>query len=236
MTGGAKFWAVVPAAGIGSRMQVEIPKQYLQVHNKCILEYTLECFCSHPGIAGVVVVLAADDGHWNKLSVAGHARVMTATGGAERFNSVLNGLRYLQQRADANDWVMVHDAVRPCLHHVDIDRLITELGEHPVGGLLAQPAKDTMKRVDDVGEVIETVDRSGLWHALTPQMFRLGMLEQAIAQAVDGDRMITDEAQAMELCGYRPVAVRGRADNIKITHRSDLPLVELFLAGMEQRA
>ena len=230
---GDKYWAVIPAAGIGSRMQAEIPKQYLQVNNKCILEYTLECFCSHPGITGVVVVLAADDGHWGQLSVAGHAKVKTAPGGAERFNSVLNGLRSLQQQADGNDWVLVHDAVRPCLHHEDIDHLINELGGHPVGGLLALPVRDTMKRVNDAGEVIETVDRGGLWHALTPQMFRLAMLEQAVAQAVNGNRMITDEAQAMELCGYRPVVVQGRADNIKITHRGDLPLAELFLAGRE---
>lgn len=230
-TRGGKFWAVIPAAGIGSRMQAGIPKQYLQINGKCILEYTLECFCSHPGITGVVVAVATADDHWHNLAVASHAKVTTAAGGAERFNSVLNGLRHLQQQADAEDWVLVHDAVRPCLHHDDIDRLLTELGEHPVGGLLALPVRDTMKRVNDDGEVTETVDRSGLWHALTPQMFRLAMLEQAIARAVDGEQMITDEAQAMELCGYRPVVVQGRADNIKITHKGDLPLAELYLAG-----
>lgn len=226
-----KFWAVVPAAGIGTRMQAEIPKQYLQINNKCILEYSLECFCSHPMIAGVVVVLAANDELWRGLPIAGHAKVITTPGGAERFNSVLNGLRCLRQRADIDDWVLVHDAVRPCLSSDDIDRLLTELGEHPVGGLLALPVRDTMKRVDDSGEVTETVDRSGLWHALTPQMFRLGMLEQAISRAIDAGQLITDEAQAMELCGYRPVAVPGRVDNIKITRRGDLPLAELFLAG-----
>jgi 2-C-methyl-D-erythritol 4-phosphate cytidylyltransferase len=217
-------------------MQAEIPKQYLRVNNKCILEYTLDCFCSHAMITGVVVVLAANDGHWNKLSVAGHDKVMTTAGGAERFNSVLNGLRYLLQQADGDDWVLVHDAVRPCLHHDDIDRLISTLKGHPVGGLLAAPVRDTLKRVNEDAVVTETVDRNGLWHALTPQMFRLVMLEQAIAQAVDGNRMVTDEAQAMELCGYRPVAVQGRADNIKITHRGDLPLAELFLAGREIQA
>ena len=233
MTGGEKFWAVIPAAGIGSRMQAEVPKQYLQINGKCILEYTLECFCSHPGITGVVVVIAANDDHWQKLTVAGHAKVMTAPGGAERFNSVLNGLRHLQQQANPDDWVLVHDAVRPCLSHGDINRLMNELGEHPVGGLLALPVRDTMKRVNDTGEVTETVDRSGLWHALTPQMFRLSVLEQAIAQAIEGDRMITDEAQAMELCGYQPHVVQGRADNIKVTHQGDLPLAELFLTGRE---
>lgn len=236
MPGSGKFWAVIPAAGIGSRMQAGVPKQYLQIKDKCILEYTLECFCSHAMITGVVVVLAADDGQWGHLTIAGHAKVMTAPGGVERFNSVLNGLRSLQQQAADNDWVLVHDAVRPCLHHEDIDRLIADLGRHPVGGLLALPVRDTMKRVNDAGEIAETVDRSGLWHALTPQMFRLGMLEQAIAQAVDENRMITDEAQAMELCGHRPVVVQGRADNIKITHRGDLPLAELFLAGRERQA
>lgn len=235
MPGSEQFWAVIPAAGIGTRMRAGIAKQYLQIHNKCILEYTLECFCSHRGITGVVVVLAGDDEHWGQLNVAGHAKVMTAQGGAERFNSVLNGLRCLHQQAADDDWVLVHDAVRPCLHHDDIDRLITELGGHPVGGLLALPVRDTMKRVNDAGEVTETVDRGGLWHALTPQMFRLVMLEQAISRAVQENRMITDEAQAMELCGHRPVAVQGRADNIKITHRGDLPLAELYLAGRERQ-
>ena len=172
---GGKYWAVIPAAGIGSRMQAEIPKQYLQINDKCILEYTLECFCSHTGIAGVVVVIAANDDHWHNLPVAAHAKVMTAAGGVERFNSVLNGLRHLQQRAAPDDWVLVHDAVRPCLHHDDIDRLMSELDEHPVGGLLALPVRDTMKRVNGAGEVIETVDRGGLcfgyrnWNRRSPR-------------------------------------------------------------------
>ena len=229
----AKNWAVVPAAGVGSRMQAEVPKQYLRLHGKCVLEHTLDCFSTHPRIDGVVVVLAANDNHWRGLPVIGHAKVMVAPGGAERFNSVLNGLRYLHQHADQDDWVLVHDAVRPCLRHEDIDQLISVLHGHPVGGLLAVPVRDTMKRANAAGEVTETVSRAGLWHALTPQMFRLGMLERAIERAIAESVLITDEAQAMELCGYRPLLVQGRADNIKITQRGDLPLAELFLSNRE---
>lgn len=231
----AKNWAVVPAAGVGSRMQAEVPKQYLRLHGKCILEHTLDCFCAHPRIDGVVVVLAADDDRWRGLPVIGHPKMMTAPGGAERFNSVLNGLRYLHQHADQDDWILVHDAVRPCLRQEDIDQLLSVLHDHPVGGLLAVPVRDTMKRVNATGEVTGTVSRDGLWHALTPQMFRLGMLERAIEQAIAEAVPITDEAQAMELCGYRPLLVQGRADNIKITQRGDLPLAELFLAQREQQ-
>jgi len=228
-----KYWAVIPAAGIGSRMQADLPKQYLRINGRCILEHTLEVFCSHPMIAGVVVVLAANDDNWRSLPGIGHAKVMTAPGGAERFNSVLNGLRYLHQHADNDDWVLVHDAVRPCLTHADIDHLVERLREHPVGGLLALPVRDTMKRANATGEVVETVSRSGLWHALTPQMFKLAMLERAIERAISESTLITDEAQAMELCGYRPQLVQGRAENIKITQRGDLPLAELFLANRE---
>jgi len=228
-----KYWAVIPAAGIGSRMQADIPKQYLRIKGRFILEHTLEVFCSHPMIAGVVVVLAANDDNWRSLPGIGHAKVMTAPGGAERFNSVLNGLRYLHQHADNDDWVLVHDAVRPCLTHADIDHLVERLREHPVGGLLALPVRDTMKRANATGEVVETVSRSGLWHALTPQMFKLAMLERAIERAISESTLITDEAQAMELCGYRPQLVQGRAENIKITQRGDLPLAELFLANRE---
>ena len=228
-----KYWAVSPAAGIGSRMQADIPKQYLRIKGRFILEHTLEVFCSHPMIAGVVVVLAANDDNWRSLPGIGHAKVMTAPGGAERFNSVLNGLRYLHQHADNDDWVLVHDAVRPCLTHADIDHLVERLREHPVGGLLALPVRDTMKRANATGEVVETVSRSGLWHALTPQMFKLAMLERAIERAISESTLITDEAQAMELCGYRPQLVQGRADNIKITRQDDLPLAQLFLANRE---
>jgi 2-C-methyl-D-erythritol 4-phosphate cytidylyltransferase len=225
------YWAVIPAAGVGSRMQSEIPKQYLRVSGRCVLEHTLDCFCSHPRITGIVVVLAAGDNHWKGLPGFRHARVMTAPGGVERFHSVLNGLRHLHDRAGQSDWVLVHDAVRPCLHHADIDALIEAVRDHPVGGLLALPVRDTMKRADASGEVIETVSRGGLWHALTPQMFRLAMLEQAIERAIDESILITDEAQAMERCGHRPLLVEGRADNIKITRPGDLALAELFLSN-----
>lgn len=236
MTDGTRFWAVIPAAGAGTRMRSDVPKQYLKIHGKSILEYSLECFCNHPRITGVVTAIAENDSYWNELTVAKHDKVMTITGGTERFNSVLNGLRYLSSHADENDWVLVHDAVRPCLKSEDIDNLIEELGDHPVGGLLAFPVRDTMKRSNEKREVLETVDREGLWHALTPQMFRFGMLLKAIEKTVRDRSMVTDEAQAMELCGNRPVLVRGRPENIKITHKDDLPLAELFLSDKEEVA
>ena len=230
---GVKYWAVIPAAGIGSRMQSECPKQYLKILDKTVLEHTLEKFCIHPRIAGVVVSLAANDIYWQNLGISKQYKIMTTTGGAERFNSVLNGLHYLRNHADAEDWVLVHDAVRPCVRHGDLDKLIEVLDQHPVGGLLAYPVKDTMKRANENLEVTETVDRRGLWHALTPQMFRLSLLEHAIAKAVQENIIITDEAQAVERCGYSPRLVEGRADNIKITRKEDLSLAELYLSNQE---
>lgn len=236
MTGVARYWAVIPAAGVGSRMRSEVPKQYLKIHGKCILEYSLECFCNHQMITGVVTALAENDDYWSKLPAARHEKIMTTTGGTERFHSVLNGLRYLTGRAGDDDWVLVHDAVRPCLNGEDIDKLINVLGEHPVGGLLAFPAGDTMKRGNNKNEVIDTVDRKGLWHALTPQMFRFRMLLEAIEKTVNERSVVTDEAQAIELCGNRPVLVQGRAENIKITHRVDLSLAEVLLSEREMVA
>ncbi len=229
----AKYWAVIPAAGTGSRMQSDVPKQYLQLNGKCVLEHTLERFCYHPRIEGIVVALSENDPYWNKLALSGHEKVMSTPGGAERYHSVLNGLKYLKTYASPDDWVLVHDAARPCLRHQDIDQLIQKLTEHPVGGLLALPVRDTMKRTDEVRGITETVNREDLWHALTPQMFRLEILEAAIEAAISGGQTITDEAQAIELYGQRPQLIQGYPDNIKITHQSDLPLAELFLSEQE---
>lgn len=228
-----RHWAVIPAAGIGTRMQMETPKQYLTLHGRTILEHTLERFCEHPAISGIVVVLAPKDPYWDELAVAGHEKITTTIGGVERYHSVRNGLTDLRKRAGEDDWVMVHDAARPCLRHEDIDRLIDTLADHPVGGILAIPVRDTMKRAGEHNEIRETVDREGLWHALTPQMFRLQLLDRCLGDAVATDRLVTDEAQAVEYAGYRPLLVPGNPDNIKITHRIDLPLAELFLSQQQ---
>jgi len=229
MAKAVRYWAVIPAAGVGTRMQADLPKQYLSVNGKRILEYSLECFCAHPKIESVVVAIADQDHHWPQLAITSHPRIKQTTGGAERCHSVLNCLRVLSTLADPDDWVLVHDAVRPCISKEDIDCLIETLDKHPVGGLLALPVRDTMKRSGTGNVVIETVNRDGLWHALTPQMFRLAALIAALEQALDQGRFVTDEAQAIELTGASPVLVQGRPENIKITHNNDLALAELYL-------
>ncbi len=233
MSTGLHYWAVIPAAGVGTRMQAEVPKQYLCINNKTILEHTLERFCSHPKVKGVVVAISGDDDVWTTLDISSHMKVTVVEGGVERCHSVLNGLSALSDKANSKDWVLVHDAARPCLRKEDIDRLIDTLGEHDVGGLLGLPVRDTMKRADIMGTIEETVDREGLWHALTPQMFHLGDLIDSLENALSKDLIVTDEAQAIELNGLQPVLVEGHPDNIKITRNNDLALAELFLSQQE---
>ena len=229
------LWAAVPAAGIGARLGGGVPKQYLTLRGRCILAHVLKQFCEHPEIDGVVVALAAGDSRWQSVEYAGHARVWTAAGGTDRCHSVLNCLRKLLDRARPQDWVLVHDAARPCIRREDIDALVGAVRDHPVGGILALPARDTMKRADEAGAIAETIDRKGLWHAQTPQMFRIGALEAALTYAIEQGRIVTDEAQAMELQGLRPLLVPGSTRNIKVTHGDDLALAEFFLSAPEGR-
>lgn len=228
------YWAVIPAAGVGTRMQTAIPKQYLNIKHKKILEHTLERFCSHTKIEGVVVAISEHDDVWSTLDISSHPKVITVEGGVERCHSVLNGLKALSEKADENDWVLVHDAARPCIRKEDIDRLIETLNGHAVGGLLGSPVRDTMKRADTSLTIKETVEREGLWHALTPQMFHFGILLQSLEKVLSQDLLVTDEAQAIELNKLRPVLVEGQPDNIKITRHSDLALAELYLSQQER--
>lgn len=228
MTTGQKFWAVIPAAGVGSRMQADRPKQYLPLHGKTVLEHTLACFLDHPEIEGVVVALSENDPWWLELGLQ-HAKLYTALGGEERCHSVLNALNGLQSQADDNDWVLVHDAARPCLRREDLDHLLDALQGHPVGGLLGLPVADTVKRTGDNDAVIETVSREHLWRALTPQMFRLAELRMALNDALGKGALVTDDASAMELAGKMPKMIEGHGDNIKITRPQDLRLAELYL-------
>lgn len=227
------YWAVIPAAGVGARMGAAIPKQYLPLLGKTVLEHSVGRLISHPRMAGVVVVIAPHDTHWQTLSSQFTTAPLTAEGGAERYHSVLNGLHRLAEIAQPHDWVLVHDAARPCIRPVDIDKLITALTDHAAGGLLGLPVSDTVKRADREGTVLETVNRTGLWRALTPQMFRLEALTRALRHAVDQHLPVTDEAAAMELAGYSPRMVEGHADNIKITHPQDLALAELYIRQQE---
>lgn len=217
------FWALIPAAGIGSRMAADRPKQYLEVAGKTIIEHSLACFLDHPQLLGVVVSLALDDPYWPHLACAAEPRLQRAEGGRERADSVLNGLLRLSELgARDDDWVLVHDAARPNLARSDLDLLLTELAADPVGGLLAVPARDTLKRVGPDGRVRETVDRATIWQAYTPQMFRLGELQRALADALLAGVAITDEASAMEWAGHAPRLIEGRADNLKVTRPEDL--------------
>ncbi len=222
------FWLVIPAAGIGSRMQAQCPKQYLTVSGKTILELTLACFLEHPSVRGIVLALAEDDRWWSQLPLATDPRIGTVTGGTERADSVLNALLALHDcGAKADDWVLVHDAARPLLKREDLDRLLTCLATDPVGGLLAVPARDTLKHVGADGRVLNTIDRSVIWHALTPQMFRLGLLQRALAAALQAQVAVTDESSAMEWAGFTPRVIEGLASNIKITRPEDLLLLSV---------
>ena len=217
------FWAVIPAAGVGARMAADRPKQYLQLGGRTILEHSLGCLLDHPNLKGLVVSLAVDDPYWPNLACASDSRIQRVEGGTERSGSVLNALLHLHaQGADDDDWVLVHDAARPNLSRDDLDKLLVELADDAVGGLLAVPARDTLKRVDKHGRVLETVDRSVIWQAYTPQMFRLGALHRALADSLVADAVITDEASAMEWAGLAPRLIEGRADNLKVTRPEDL--------------
>lgn len=229
-----KYFSVVPAAGVGSRMGAAVPKQYLRLHGKTVIEHSLTRLCAHPLIEGVVVAISADDQYWPQQRLPDPNKIHVAQGGAERCHSVLNGLQLLSGIADADDWVLVHDAARPCLHPDDITHMIEALRDHPVGGLLGVPVADTVKRTNPEGDVLQTVSRDNLWRALTPQMFRLGQLQQALQSALDEHFLVTDEASAMEHAGFIPRMVEGRADNIKITRPEDLSLAELYLAQQEK--
>lgn len=231
-----RYWAVIPAAGSGSRLSSDRPKQYLTICGQTILEHTLSRFCRHSRISRVVAVIAPDDPFWPQLVIARHNKIRRADGGAERMHSVLNGLRLLEAEAGSEDWVLVHDAARPCIRTTDISLLIEQLRDSPAGGLLGWPVRDTMKRVNPDDAVTETIDRTGLWHALTPQMFRLQALRQAIEQALENGLVVTDEAQAMELAGHQPRFIKGAPDNIKVTLDTDLAMAKLFLQAQETEA
>ena len=229
MSSQVKYWAVVPAAGIGKRMQADRPKQYLEIAGRPLIEYAISQLMADPHIEGVVVAISADDEYWPALEIALDKPLWVVEGGVERCHSVLNALQELATRANEEDWVLVHDAARPCVRAEDITHLITQLMNDDIGGLLAVPVRDTMKRAGTNQRVIATEERKGLWHALTPQMFRFGKLRHALEQAIEDESLVTDEASAMELAEYEPLLVEGHADNIKVTRPEDLALAAFYL-------
>ncbi|MBC7982769.1 MAG: 2-C-methyl-D-erythritol 4-phosphate cytidylyltransferase [Candidatus Obscuribacterales bacterium] len=230
-SGKASYWVVIPAAGVGRRMAGDMPKQYLPLNGRTVIEWSIAVFLARADVSGIVVAIAANDGHWSTLSCSRDSRVRTALGGDERAASVLSALNSLAAEAHDDDWVIVHDAARPCLNPQDLSRLISELAGDQVGGLLASPVADTLKSADSEQRVAATVSRGGLWRALTPQMFRFGVLRRALALAAERGMLVTDEASAIEILALRPKLIVGRADNIKITLPEDLVIAEKLLRG-----
>ena len=226
----ASVWAVVPAAGRGTRFGGEVPKQYLQVGGRPLLAYTLDALLAHPAVAGVVVALAADDPWWPGWSDHAGKPVLTCTGGASRAASVLAAMAALPESVRADDFVLVHDAARPNLAPVDLDRLLEQGRADPVGAILAAPVRDTLKRAGDDGGIDRTEPRERLWRALTPQLFRRLQLARALQAAADAGVEVTDEAMALERQGARPLLVEGREDNFKVTTPADLARFEFELS------
>ena len=224
-------WAVVPAAGHGSRFGGALPKQYTPLLGLPMLSWSLQSLLDDATVVGVMVAVAADDALWPNLPESSTERVYTCSGGSRRDLSVCNALQALAGRAAERDWVLVHDAARPCLRQADLDRLYIELDGDPVGGLLAVPVSDTLKRAGPEQRVHGTVRREELWHALTPQMFRYGLLHRALCLCIERERIVTDEASAIEMLGLEPRLVRGHADNIKVTNAEDAALAAAILAS-----
>ncbi|MES9898007.1 MAG: 2-C-methyl-D-erythritol 4-phosphate cytidylyltransferase [Sedimenticola sp.] len=231
MTRKSLFWGVVPAAGVGRRMGGEIPKQYLRLNDRPVIEHALAPLLADSRISRILVALSDDDGWWSETAFSDHPKVQRVSGGMERCHSVLNALDALAPVAEDDDWVLVHDAARPCLQPSDLDKMISQLSGHPVGGLLALPLHDTVKRADHSQQVLETLPREELWRAFTPQMFRYSLLRTALTAALEAGAQVTDEASAIEFYGESPLLVEGAPDNIKITRPEDLPLAAFYLSS-----
>ncbi len=210
-------------------MQADRPKQYLPLAGKTVIQHSIERLLALEELQGVVVSIAVEDPWWPTLQWSAPEKIHVIQGGAERSDSVLHALDWLSENSEADSWVLVHDAARPCLSQQDLESLVGSLREDAVGGILAAPVADTLKRAGAAAEIVETVDRSTLWRALTPQMFRLGMLHEALQQARSAGEAVTDDAQAMERMGHTARLVEGEVTNLKITHPGDLIVAEEIL-------
>lgn len=230
------IWAIVPAAGIGLRLGSTTPKQYLPLLGKPVLLHSLERLAAITGsdfILESILIPVHHQDRWHQELPIADLPVEFVPGGAERRESVMNALYALKDRAADEDWVLVHDAVRPCVRPGDIQLLLNKVAAHDCGGLLGAPVVSTLKRVDDTGHVEATIERKNCWQAHTPQVFRYGLLRQSLEQACTKTAAITDEASAIEAAGHSPLLVEGDHLNIKITHESDLKLAELILQQQE---
>jgi 2-C-methyl-D-erythritol 4-phosphate cytidylyltransferase len=230
----SRIWFVIAAAGSATRYGGSVPKPYLRLAGKSLLEHCLRALLSVPGIAGGVAVLATGDRRYERLPAALRRRVVAVAGGPTRAASVVNGLQALVM-ADEDDWVLVHDAARPCLQRRDVAALVAACRADAVGGLLAVPVTDTVKQEDDDGRSLRTLPRERLWRAQTPQMFRRGPLLRALAQALAEGFEPTDEAAAVEKQGLRPRLVEGSPLNVKVTRPADLALAEAALRAARRR-
>ena len=242
-TTGTKYWAIVPAAGTGSRVGADIPKQYISIHHKTILEHTLGKLLDCKLFSGMVVAISSEDNYFQDLPLSKHKDITTVYGGADRCDSVLAALDYLTTITDGNDWVLVHDAARPCVSINDIHSMVEQLRQHPVGGILGIPVRDTMKRLSNneiaesgILEIEKTECRENMWHALTPQMFRIEILHKALIHCRNQNLVVTDESSAIEQSGMKPVIIEGSASNIKVTQADDLQLAEFYLKQQEQES
>lgn len=229
-----RYWAVLASAGGGSRMGLGKPKQYLPLRGRALLEWSLAPFLDAGWIDGVVLVLPKADSEFAKLPIARHPKIIVTHGGASRADSVLAGLTMVARNSGAPGapvYVLVHDAARPCLTVEDVERLRDEASDEH-GGLLAVPVTDTLKQ-ERRERAARTIDRAELWRAQTPQMFRLDLLREALAGSLSNGAALTDEASAMELAGHKPLLVRGRESNLKVTYPEDLPLADFWLSRQE---
>ena len=238
----ANYWAIVPAAGTGQRFGAELAKQFHSIGEKLVADHTLCRLLSISKIKKILVPCDTNAEYWQQVSVVKDQRVELITGGTERVHSVLNGLRALADIAASDDWVLVHDMARPCITSGDINKLIEQLSGHPVGGILATPISDTLKKVapkkitsqNAIQSAIETtLDRSDYRGAQTPQMFRYGLLVRALEAMLEEQQLPTDEASAIEYLGEQAMVIEGRRDNIKITHREDLIIAQAIMGYQE---
>ncbi len=224
-----KCWAIIPAAGIGSRFASDIPKQYLRVAGNSILAHSIERVLSAPQISLAIVCLAQDDQYWHQDPVSNSSQVKATIGGETRAHSVLKGLEFLAKFASDNDWVLVHDAARPLLDRFSLQQLISHCESSQRGAILASASVNTLKEVSDDNSICSTLDRLKIWQAETPQMFRLGQLTDALSAALAGNADITDESSAMELAGHHVDVVASESNNLKVTTQADIGLLEFLM-------
>ncbi len=233
MVSSDKIWAIIPAAGIGARMQNTIPKQYLPLGDKSSLQYVLDALTTHPDIEKIIVALHPDDAHWSSIMLPSEADVVCVHGGDSRAGSVMAALSVIASEAKATDWVLVHDASRPLLTHALIDLLLTQLRAHPVGGALGAYCVNALKRVDENQVLLQNVDRNQICEAQTPQLYRFSILLEAYQQAMQTTIDFVDESHVVTMLGYQSKIVLSSSPNLKITYPDDQLWVACYLNAME---